>query len=105
VSRQERIERTLTEAFRPERLGVENESNRHGVPPGSETHFKVLVVSEAFAGQSPVARQRRVNDLLRGEFAAGLHALSLRLLTPDQWRQGAGEGFVSPACLGGSKAG
>ena len=105
MNRQERIERALREAFRPEQLGVENESNRHSVPPGSETHFKVLVVSEAFAGQGLVARQRRINELLRDEFAAGLHALSLRLLTPEQWRQGAGEGFVSPACLGGSKAG
>jgi BolA-like protein 1 len=105
VNRQERIERALADAFGPEQLVVENESHTHSVPKGSETHFKVLVVSEAFAGQGLVARQRRVNELLRGEFAEGLHALSLRLLTPEQWRAGAGEGFVSPACRGGSKAG
>jgi BolA-like protein 1 len=105
VNRQERIERALAEALRPAQLFVENESHMHSVPKGSETHFKVLVVSEAFAGQGLVARQRRVNELLRDEFGAGLHALSLRLLTPEQWQNGAGEGFVSPACLGGSKAG
>jgi stress-induced morphogen len=105
VTRQERIERAIAEALGPEQLFVENESHMHSVPKGSETHFKVLVVSEAFAGQGLVARQRRVNELMRGEFDAGLHALSLRLLTPEQWRNGAGEGFVSPACRGGSKVG
>ncbi len=105
MNRQERIERALAEALRPEHLVVENESHTHSVPPGSETHFKVLVVSGAFAGLTPVARHRRVNELMRDEFAAGLHALSVRPLTPEQWQQGGADGFVSPRCLGGSKAG
>jgi BolA-like protein 1 len=104
MSRQERIEHTIAEALRPEHLVVENESHLHSVPPKSETHFKVLVVSGVFAGLKPVERHRRVNDLLRDEFAAGLHALTVRPLTPEQWQQGGADGFVSPPCLGGSKA-
>jgi len=77
----------------------------HSVAPGSETHFKVLVVSQAFAGLNAVARHRRVNELLREEFAAGLHALSLRALTPEEWESQTDAGFRSPPCLGGSKAG
>jgi BolA protein len=101
------IERTITEKIErdlaPAYLEVKNESGMHNVPPGSETHFKVLVVSSAFDGLSLVARQRKVNALLREEFAAGLHALSLRALTPEQWEREQGA-FESPRCRGGSKA-
>jgi stress-induced morphogen len=88
----------------------------HNVPAGSETHFKVLVVSPEFDGLGLVDRHRRVNEVLRDELpAAGdkgarpqtprLHALSIRALTPAQWGQTDAAGFVSPPCLGGSKAG
>jgi BolA protein len=43
------------------------------------------VVSGAFAGKSQIARHRLVNSLLKDEFDAGLHALSLRLKTPEEW--------------------
>jgi BolA protein len=86
-------------------LAVENESRMHNVPPGSETHFKVLVVSAGFDGLSLVDRHRRVQDLLRDELRSGLHALTIRALTPAQWEQEGAAGFQSPPCLGGSKAG
>lgn len=88
--------------LRPRHLEVVNESHMHSVPKGSETHFKVLVVSEAFDGMGPVDRHRTVNALLKHELATGVHALSLRTLTPAQWEKDAVP-FESPACLGGSK--
>lgn len=88
----------------PVHLEVDNESHMHSVPKGSETHFKVLVVSESFSGVGPVDRHRKVNALLSAEFASGLHALSLRTLTPEQWAREGGAGFESPQCLGGSKS-
>ena len=97
------IEAKLGEALHPVHLEVINESAMHNVPPGSETHFKVLVVSPAFAGLGLVDRHRRVNEALRDELRGGVHALSIRALTPDQWGEKS-EGFVSPPCLGGSKA-
>jgi stress-induced morphogen len=102
VSLAARIEEKLKSALSPVHLAVENESGMHNVPKGSETHFKVLVVSPAFEGLGRVDRHRKVNDLLRDEFASGLHALSLRALTPSEG-EAQGE-FVSPPCLGGSKA-
>jgi BolA protein len=105
MTREQRIHDALTTAFAPEVLGVENESHTHSVAPGSETHFKVLVVSRAFDGKSRVERQRLVQDLLASELRSGLHALSMRLLTPEQYAEGGASGFVSPACLGGSKRG
>ncbi len=88
ASRAERIGDTLGAALAPSVLVVDDESARHaghaGAAPGGQTHYAVLVVSDAFAGQSRVARSRRVHDLLAGEFTAGLHALSLILRTPEE---------------------
>jgi BolA protein len=104
VTVEETIRNKLRDRLQPSHLEVVNESHMHSVPKGSETHFKVLVVSEAFAGMGPVDRHRAVNAALREEFASGLHALSLRALTPEQWSREGGS-FESPKCLGGSKAG
>ncbi len=98
---QSAIESKLTEAFAPQTLQVVNESYMHSVPPGSETHFKVVVVSDAFAGRSPVARHRAVNEALAVEIAAGVHALSIEARTPEEWRQIGGRTTDSPKCLGG----
>lgn len=103
-TKQESIHGKLVRALEPVHIEVENESRMHSVPVGSETHFKVLVVSEAFRGLSPLDRHRRVNDVVREEFRAGLHALTIRAMTPDEWERQGGADFRSPACLGGSKA-
>lgn len=85
-------------------MGVENESHHHNVPLNSETHFKVLLVSEKFSGLGRVARQRLVNEVLSEEFKTGLHALTQMTLTPEEYEEKKGSlQFVSPECLGGSK--
>lgn len=98
MSFQQRIEEKLASALAPTHLVVENESHMHSVKPGSETHFKVLVVSAAFEGVARVARQRAVNLALRDELASGVHALTMRALTPAEWEAGGADGFVSPVC-------
>ncbi len=105
MTRQETIEKKLRAAFAPEVLSVENESHNHSVPRGSETHFKVVIVSSAFAGVSRVDRHRLVNAALADELNAGLHALTITSRTPEEW-SGPGGAVVaeSPPCLGGSKA-
>ena len=55
-----------------------------GAQPGGETHYNVLLVSEAFRGMSRVARSRAVHAALAAEFAGGMHALSLMLRTPEE---------------------
>lgn len=81
--RKSRIESILIELFQPKQLVVEDESHMHsGHSP--ETHFKVLVVSEKFKTKSRIERQRLVNEALKEEFDIGLHALSLRCLTPEE---------------------
>jgi stress-induced morphogen len=90
--------------FKPEHMVLENESHSHSVPRNSETHFKLLLVSEKFRGLNRVARQRLVYSLLQEEMSPGrVHALSLRLLAPEEWAVDAANSFQSPACHGGSK--
>lgn len=99
-----KISEKLSREFSPEHMVLENESHSHSVPRNSETHFKLLLVSEKFAGQNRVARQRMVYGLLKDEMApGGIHALSLRLLAPDEWATDSANTFQSPNCMGGSK--
>ncbi len=104
VSRKQRIEQQLTDGLAPEVLNVLDESHRHNVPSGAESHFNVMIVSAAFADKGRVDRHRAVHALLGDEMRSGLHALTLTLLTPAEHgaRQDA---IASPKCLGGSKAG
>jgi BolA protein len=82
------IEQKLTQALAPQRLKIVDDSEKHkghaGYREGGETHFRVEVVSDAFAGQSRVARQRRVYDILAAELADRVHALQLKTLTPEE---------------------
>jgi stress-induced morphogen len=79
------IRKKIEEAFRPSFLEIENESQKHHRPPGSETHFRVVIVSEKFEGLSRVDRQRKVSGLFKIEFDEGLHAFSQKTFTPTEW--------------------
>ena len=97
------IEQKINDRLNPVYLDVKNESRMHNVPPGSESHFKVTVVSELFEGKMPIARHRLVNETLAAELAGPVHALSLHTLTPAEWQAKNGQVPRSPPCLGGSK--
>ena len=79
----------LTAALAPTHLEIKDESALHaghaGAPGHGESHFRLLIVSDAFAGLSRVARQRRVNDILKAELAGPVHALSMQVVTPDEY--------------------
>ena len=75
----------------------------HNVPPGSESHFKVVVISDEFTGQRLLQRHQRVNQILADELANDIHALSIQALTPEEWDKKGGEIMPSPKCLGGNK--
>jgi len=97
------IEEKLEQAFTPEFLEVVNESYMHNVPEGSESHFKVTVVSKEFEGKMLLARHRAVNKTLEEELKS-IHALAIHTLTPEQYFEKAGKVADSPECLGGSKS-
>ena len=98
------LTRRLEAAFAPGHLEVIDESHQHSVPPGTESHFKVVIVSEAFEPMSRVARHRAVHEQATDLLAAGLHALSIQAHTPAQWIARGGTVAPSPRCRGGSKS-
>lgn len=98
MSRADRIHHQLMQHLTPFTLTIEDESFRHNVPVGAESHFKVTIVSDAFDGLSRVKRHRLVNQALALEFEQGLHALSLHLFTPSEWQRQKTPVRNSPAC-------
>jgi len=83
---EKKIEHTLRDNFQLSHLEVINESHMHS-GPNTETHFKVVLVSEEFNDVKLVQRHRKINELLKYELENGVHALSLHLFTMDEWKE------------------
>ncbi len=82
------ITQKLTEAFTPQSLKVEDESQKHeghaGSRPGGQTHYRVYIVSQAFKGKTRLERHRMINGILSDELAGGIHALALHASAPGE---------------------
>ena len=82
------IRNRLMVALEPTRLDVINESHLHAghrdSPGTGESHFRVLIVSPQFAGQSRVSRHRMVNEALTGLVGQKVHALALNAFAPGE---------------------
>ncbi len=81
----EQIEAKLRAAFTPVHLEVHDESYRHNVPAGAESHFKVVIVSDSFVSQRFLARHRAIYSELADELAGSVHALALHTYTIKEW--------------------
>ena len=72
----------------PQRLELVDESARHvghaGARPEGESHFRLLIVADAFAGRSRLERQRMVYGALGDLLRTDVHALSITALTPAE---------------------
>lgn len=83
-----RIREKLEAAFAPSVLDIEDQSAAHeghaGARPGGESHFRVNIISERFAGLSRLARQRAVYAVLVDEMNGAVHALSVSARTPEE---------------------
>ncbi|MFT6987079.1 MAG: stress-induced morphogen [Psychromonas sp.] len=97
------MEKKIEQGIAFEFFKIENESYRHAVPVNSETHFKVILVSEIFAEMPLLARHRLVNELLSEELAGPVHALALHTYTGAQWLEKNKLAPDSGNCLGGGK--
>ncbi|MFZ1872263.1 MAG: transcriptional regulator BolA [Chania sp.] len=96
----EQIETKLRAAFEPAHLDVVNESHRHNVPAGSESHFKVVIVSDRFVGERFLTRHRSIYAVLAQELADGVHALALHTYTLKEWEELQDTVLASPPCRG-----
>ena len=101
---QQNVESKLRAALGPRHLEVINESYKHNVPPGSESHFKLVVVSDAFESESRVRRHQMVNGILQEEIRGDIHALSMETFTAPEWEARGGRTTETPDCFGGEKA-
>lgn len=97
------IERKLIQGLDLMHLEVVNESGNHNVPPGAESHFRVVVVADEFNGRRLLERHRRIHALLEEELAGEVHALAVHAYTAQEWRRRFGGAPRSPPCLGGEK--
>ncbi len=95
------VQNRLAEGLSPVYLTVENESHMHSVPENSETHFRIVVVAEAFASLRQVQRHQKVYALLKDLIGNPVHALALHTYGPDEWDETL-DSPASPACMGGS---
>ena len=93
-----------TNELQPDYLNVINESHRHNVPEGSESHFKIIVTSQEFEGRNLLARHRRMNEILADELKNHIHALALHTFSPKdkEWQEQSDKIRQSPPCPGGS---
>lgn len=87
----------------PSHLEVVNESAGHGgYFPGKESHFKAVIVSEAFTGLRLVQRHQKIyaaaGDLLS---PGNIHALAIHVFLPEEWKE---QDTSSPECAHAPKA-
>ena len=82
------IRQKLEAALAPRDLKIINESHLHAghasSPESGESHFRVLIVADAFMGQSRIARHRAINTVLADELKGGIHALAIKAMTPEE---------------------
>jgi BolA protein len=98
---QQHLTQQLQIALSPSYLEVINESANHS-GPATESHFKLIVVSEYFKDLALIARHRFINQLFKEELDH-IHALAMHTYTPEEWRLKSGAPD-SPNCAGGSQS-
>ncbi|MBC6416182.1 MAG: BolA family transcriptional regulator [Bdellovibrionales bacterium] len=95
---QKEIEENLKKNFSPLILKVINESPQHNVPKNSESHFRVLVVSDKFNNVSLIKRHQMVYKAIQDQIKNKIHAFSQQTLTPEEFKKRGGTLPQSPPC-------
>ena len=84
------LKKRIEDRFSPSVLLIENQSAHHhghaGSPDSGESHFLVTVVSDDFVSMNRMQRHKAVKETVSGLFSQGLHALSLKLYTQDEYK-------------------
>ena len=100
MSKQQELEQRLCQEFEPHFIAVENESYMHSSGRGAASHFKFVLVSDAFEGISKVARHQKIYQLFSQDLKNGIHALALHLYTKQEWDKLGRQFPKSPNCAG-----
>jgi BolA protein len=99
---EETLHNKFTSEFSPLHFELDNESYKHNVPKGSESHFKAVIVSELFEGMPRIRRHQAAYAVAADELAGAVHALALHTFTPTEWRARQQKAEASPNCKGGT---
>ena len=86
----------LKEYFKIKSIEVINESHMHNVPKNSETHFKLILVSEDFHNMSLICRHKKIYSAL-DRIISKIHALSIHAFTYDEYQKN-NRSLESPNC-------
>lgn len=88
--------------FQPVFLSIENESHKHASQRKNKTesHFKVIVVSNKFEGIRQIERHRLIYQLTDNMFNNEIQALALHTYTETEWNTKQHASLDSPKCLG-----
>ena len=80
----DRIIDSLNDQLVVDRMFLDNESAMHNVPPNSETHFKLVIVSNNFIKMTKVKRHQLIYQILF-ETMKKIHALSIQAFTVEEY--------------------
>ncbi|MCA9510541.1 MAG: BolA family protein [Myxococcota bacterium] len=97
--RRARIEAKLRERLAATHVEVLDESHLHAGHAGAASgggHFRATIVSGRFAGLTRVRAQQLVYEALADEMGGAIHALAMRTLTPEAWRESEGGAERAP---------
>ena len=97
---QQRICKKIQQQLPNSELTIVNESHLHNTLPNSESHFKLIVVSDSFTGLMPVKRHQLIYQILFDELRDQVHALALHTYTISEWQQRGEQAPNSPNCRG-----
>lgn len=102
MSIEKKIENLVTNDLNCQEFYLENESHMHS-GPATDSHFKLIAVSDDFSGKRAVQRHQSVYALVSELMNNPIHALALHLFTSEEWAVKEDKQLLSPKCLGGSK--
>lgn len=100
----QQIEQLVKAGIHCDEFYLENESHMHG-GSATESHYKVIAVSDDFVGKRAVQRHQSVYKIVAELMNNPIHALALHLFSVEEWEVKADKQLLSPQCLGGSKGG
>ena len=83
---QNKIEKLLKDNLNVSNLLIRNDSYKHNVPPNSESHFNVQIVSDDFEGLSQIQRHKTVYKAV-GALLAEIHAFSITAMTTSEFKE------------------
>ena len=83
---QNKIDKLLRDNLNVSKLIIRNDSNKHNVPPNSESHFSVQIVSDDFQELSQIQRHKIVYKAVEGRLTE-IHAFSITAMTTSEFNE------------------